>query len=257
MYYFISIFLCLSLTFQKKLNLFKNVYKVISDYWIKLMKFPLSGKTLWGSERCYCFSRIIPKSTKPSVLVLSSWQFLFIMKWKTTFWLAQLLDKTARAGLSHHPTNFIFYQWISQNWHFYQTVPSNSSRVWVYPFLRLFPLTRPPVLPVKTLSILHTKTQKLPLWSYQSEVFLASVVFGCLSFISLITCYDVYNYLSTYIFAFLSDTLIGLWRLYLIFYSLDDMPHKKLIFCHWMKPSKTKHCEYNTLMYIFRCATNM
>lgn len=224
------------------------------------MKFPLSGKTCWGSERCNCFSHIIPKSTKPSVLVLSSWQFFFIMKWKTTFWLAQLLGKTAKAGLSHLPTNFIFYQWISQNWHFHQTILSNSSRVWVYPFLRLFPLTRPPVLtslPVKTLSILHTMTQKLPLWLYQAEVFLASVVFGCLSFICLITFYDVYNYPSTYVFAFLSNTLIGLWRPYLIFYSLDDMLCKKLIFCYWMKPSKTKHCEYNILMCIFRCATNM
>lgn len=108
----------------------------------------------------------------------------------------------------------------------------------------------------KTLPIPGTRTQMLPLWSYQSEVPLTSVILGYLAFTSLITFHNVYHYLSTCGFAFLSDTLIGLWGLYLIYFLFtNDMPHKKLYSV--TQCSKTKHCEHNVLICISRCARSI
>lgn len=96
-----------------------------------------------------------------------------------------------------------------------------------------------------TLPIPHTVTQMLPLWSYPSEVFLASVFLGYLSFTSLITFHDVYHYLSTCAFAFLSDTLIGLWGLCLIDFFIHQWhTTQEIIFSHKMKQNQTLWVQY-------------
>lgn len=209
----ISLFYLLS----KNLKSFTNVHKVISDYWIKLIKFSLTGRRHWGSKRCNCFSHMTPRSAK-----------------KTVFWYF-LLDNTSlswngKQTLGHHScwtnqqmalkdlnklsplTNFIFYQWNSRNGGFPSTERPNSPECVFILFLVVSSGQNTHTLfsACWNLTCLHTITQMLPLPEGLltlpvrsiSCLYIAQAGFGHPPLAALIMVHDVCDYFSTCVLHF-------------------------------------------------------